>query len=60
MWDFKYTNPMQLSGVAPCPMYVLCVSCAWVGLESYIETKCFVSYSFDSFSETHELKEGHL
>ena len=36
------------------------MSCAWVGPEPYIETKCFVSYSIDSISRAHESKEGHL
>ena len=34
--------------------------CAWVGPKPYIETKFFVSYSFDSVSKDHESKEGHL
>ena len=38
----------------------LSVLCAWVGLELYVETKCFVSSSFDSVSGAHESKEGHL
>ena len=46
--------------IAPHPMYAWCVSCAWVRPEPYIETKCFVSYSFDSISEVHESKDGHL
>ena len=28
-------------------------------LKPYIEKKYFVSYSFDSVSRAHELKEGH-
>ena len=31
-------NPTQLYGVAPRPMYVCCLLCAWVGLEPYVET----------------------
>ena len=59
-WDYGHTNPTQLFGVTPYPMYEWCVSCAWVGPEPYIKTKCFVSYSFNSISETHKSKEGHL
>ena len=32
--------------------------CAWVGPELYVETKFFVSYSFDSISS--RIKRGHL
>ena len=51
---------MQLCEVAPHPMYMCCLLCAWVRPELYIETKCFVSYSFDFVSEAHESKERHL
>ena len=53
-------NPTQLCGAIPYPMYACCVPYAWVGPEPYVETKGFVSYSFDSISEAHESKEGHL
>ena len=53
-------NLTQLCGVAHLPMYVCSVLCAWVGLEPYVEIKCFVSCSFDSISEAHESKEWHL
>ena len=53
-------NPTQLFGVAPHPMYACYVSCVWVGLEVYVESKCFVSHFFDSVSEAHESKKGHL
>ena len=35
-------------------MYVVFVDWA----QAYIETKYFVSYSFDSINEAHELKKG--
>ena len=53
-------NTTHLSGVEPRPMYVSCVSCAWVGPEPYVKTKYFVSYSFDSVSEACKSKEGYL
>ena len=53
-------NPTQLCGVAPHPMYTYFFPCEWVGLKPYIETKFYVSYSFDSVSEAHESKEVHL
>ena len=52
-------NLTQLYGIAPCLMYACCLSCVWVKFEPYVETKCFVSYSFDSISGAHESKEGH-
>jgi len=53
-------NPPQLFGVEPRPMYVYCLSYAWVELESYVETKCFVSFPIDSFNKAYESKEGQL
>ena len=50
----------QLFRVVPRSLYAWCVSCAWVRLEPYVETKCFVSYSSESVSKTHESKERHL
>ena len=41
---------------APC----MRVMCHMHELSPYVETKCFVSYSFNSVSEAHESKEGHL
>ena len=51
-------NPMQLFEVAPRPIYVWCLSYAWVGPELYVEKNFFISYSFDFISEAHESKEG--
>ena len=51
---------MRLCEVAPYLMYACYVPCAWVGPKLYVETKCFVSYSFDSMSKAQESKEGHL
>ena len=56
---WKYESHTTL-GVAPCPVYVCCLPCAWVGLESYVEKKLFASYSFDSISGAHESKERYL
>ena len=53
-------NPMQLCGVAPHPIYACCLPCVRFGPKSYVETKCFVSYSFDSINGAHKSKNGHL
>ena len=52
-------NPTQLYGVVPHTMYMCCLPYVWVGLELYVETKCCVSYSFDSICGAYESKEGH-
>ena len=49
---------MQLYGVAPYPMYACCLPYAWVGLEPHLETKCFVSFSFDFIRGAHKSKRG--
>ena len=46
--------PCNSTELHPYPMYTCCLPYVWVGPELYVETKCFVSYSFDSISEAHE------
>ena len=54
-----YESHASLQSYTPPHVCVMCVVC-WVGPKLYVKTKCFVSYSFDVVSETHESKEGHL